>query len=284
MRQAAPAPGEGGAETDRALFPKVSPASGGCLHELGKNDCYGPGGENRWSRWRRLLVPSLFLLGSSTMKNCFEAVLFPRRHAGGGAVHPVVHPAHRDPAGTAVRRGRPTKGAGAAAGNDPAALRVDGSPEHLLSPVQDLPSQLSPLTKMGMVAGAFGDMAVGEILLNWFPIAMMAVPFGLAVVFRRRLIPEEGPMSRRMGVRWSPAGGGGPAGCHGHRDVLRRGLHVPALHLSPGGGAGTGGAELWDADPEPAGAAQSALQGSPRRTRASGRGRRSTSTGRPVSR
>ena len=34
----------GGAETDRALFPKVSPASGGCLHELGKNDCYGPGG------------------------------------------------------------------------------------------------------------------------------------------------------------------------------------------------------------------------------------------------
>ena len=27
------------------------------------------------------------------------------------------------------------------------------------------------LTKMGMVAGAFGDMAVGEILLNWFPIA-----------------------------------------------------------------------------------------------------------------
>ena len=32
------------------------------------------------------------------------------------------------------------------------------------------------LTKMGMVAGAFGDMAVGEILLNWFPIAMMASP------------------------------------------------------------------------------------------------------------
>ena len=59
------------------------------------------------------------------------------------------------------------------------------------------------LTKMGMVAGAFGDMAVGEILLNWFPIAMMAVPFGLAVVLRRRLIPEEGPMSRRMGARWA---------------------------------------------------------------------------------
>ena len=32
------------------------------------------------------------------------------------------------------------------------------------------------LTKMMMVAGAFGNMAVGEILLNWFPILMMAVP------------------------------------------------------------------------------------------------------------
>ncbi len=44
MRQAAPAPGERGRGDGQGALPKVSPASGGCLHELGKNDCYGPGG------------------------------------------------------------------------------------------------------------------------------------------------------------------------------------------------------------------------------------------------
>lgn len=68
----------------------------------------GPAGENRWSRWRRLLVPSLFFAGVIYYEElflklfCFHAVT-----PVGGAVHPVVHPAHRDPAGTAVRRGSP---------------------------------------------------------------------------------------------------------------------------------------------------------------------------------
>lgn len=57
------------------------------------------------------------------------------------------------------------------------------------------------LTKMGMVAGAFGQMAVGEILVNWFPILMMALPVLLAFLLRRKLLPD-GPMSRVHGLRW----------------------------------------------------------------------------------
>ena len=45
------------------------------------------------------------------------------------------------------------------------------------------------LTKMGMVAGAFGSMALGEILLNWFPILMFMLPMIPAVVFQEKLIP-----------------------------------------------------------------------------------------------
>ncbi len=58
------------------------------------------------------------------------------------------------------------------------------------------------LTKMAMVAGAFGDMAVGEILVNWFPILMMAVPFALAIALRKRLIPD-GPQAFGLGLRWA---------------------------------------------------------------------------------
>jgi len=44
------------------------------------------------------------------------------------------------------------------------------------------------LTKMAMVAGAFGDMAVGQIFANWFPILMMVIPTVLAQVLRDRII------------------------------------------------------------------------------------------------
>ncbi len=75
-------------------------------------------------------------------------------------------------------------------------------------------------------------MAVGGDPAQLVPHRHDGGPLRLAVVLRRRLIPEEGPMSRSDdGGTVGPAGGGGPAGCHGHRDVLRRGLHVPALHL-----------------------------------------------------
>ena len=52
-----------------------------------------------------------------------------------------------------------------------------------------------------MVAGAFGDMAVGEILLNWFPILMMAVPVVLAFLFRNRICSDQ-PLQRRMPLKW----------------------------------------------------------------------------------
>ena len=61
------------------------------------------------------------------------------------------------------------------------------------------------LTKMMMVAGAFGNMALGEILLNWFPILMMAVPVVLAAVLRKRLLPDH-PMGRRCNLRWLALG------------------------------------------------------------------------------
>ncbi len=58
------------------------------------------------------------------------------------------------------------------------------------------------VTKMAMVAGAFGDMAAGEILLNWFPVVMMAAPVALSILLRRRLIPDQ-PRVRGLGLRWA---------------------------------------------------------------------------------
>lgn len=60
---------------------------------------------------------------------------------------------------------------------------------------------LFSLTKMTMVAGAFGDMAVTEILINWFPILMMVIPVVLAVLFGRRICSDQ-PLRPRMRLRW----------------------------------------------------------------------------------
>ena len=46
------------------------------------------------------------------------------------------------------------------------------------------------LTKMAMVAGAFGGMALPEVLLNWFPVLTMVLPIASAWLVRRRLIPD----------------------------------------------------------------------------------------------
>jgi len=46
------------------------------------------------------------------------------------------------------------------------------------------------LTKLTMVAGAFGGMAVGEIAMNWFPVLMMSLPLAAAWIFRRKILPE----------------------------------------------------------------------------------------------
>ena len=49
------------------------------------------------------------------------------------------------------------------------------------------------LTKMAMVARSFGEMAVGNVLANWFPILMMAAPTVLAIWCRKRLIDGQTP-------------------------------------------------------------------------------------------
>ena len=61
---------------------------------------------------------------------------------------------------------------------------------------------LFSLTKMAMVAGAFGDMAVGEILLNWFPILMMSIPVVLALLLRTKLCPQQ-PLLSQARLRWA---------------------------------------------------------------------------------
>ena len=163
----------------------------------------GPAGENRWSRWRRLLVPSLFFAGVIYYEELFLKLFCFHAVTPVGALFtllftlPIAILLGLLCGGVAPRKGRVLLPA--------MTLLLSGwmGAQSIYYHLFKTFLTAFSLTKMGMVAGAFGDMAVGEILLNWFPIAMMAVPFGLAVVFRRRLIPEEGPMSRRMGARWA---------------------------------------------------------------------------------
>ncbi len=58
------------------------------------------------------------------------------------------------------------------------------------------------LTKMAMVAGAFGNMATLEILINWFPVLMMSIPVVLSILFRSRLVPDV-PKPDGLRVRWA---------------------------------------------------------------------------------
>ena len=163
----------------------------------------GPAGENRWSRWRRLLVPSLFFAGVIYYEELFLKLFCFHAVTPVGALFtllftlPIAILLGLLCGGGAPRKGRVLLPAMTLL------LSVWMGAQSIYYHLFKTFLTAFSLTKMGMVAGAFGDMAVGEILLNWFPIAMMAVPFGLAVVFRRRLIPEEGPMSRRMGARWA---------------------------------------------------------------------------------
>ena len=58
------------------------------------------------------------------------------------------------------------------------------------------------LTKMAMVAGAFGDMALGEVLVNWFPVVMMSIPPVLAFWLREKIIAPQG-RARGLRLRWA---------------------------------------------------------------------------------
>ena len=58
------------------------------------------------------------------------------------------------------------------------------------------------LTKMFMVAQSFGNTVITEVLINWFPILMMALPVCAAVYFRKRLVPPQ-PQADGLRLRWA---------------------------------------------------------------------------------
>ena len=60
---------------------------------------------------------------------------------------------------------------------------------------------LFSVTKMAMVAGAFGNMAAGEVLLNWFPILMLSLPMIPALLWHKKLLPH-GSTARKHGLYW----------------------------------------------------------------------------------
>lgn len=160
-----------------------------------------PSREEFWNRWRRLAGPSLFFLAVIYYEElflklyCFHGVSLP------GLLFTLLFSA--PPAlvlgalcGGAGRRWGP----GLLVGLTALISLWMGSQTiyyHLFKTFLTLFS----LTKMAMVAGAFGDMAVGEILLNWFPILMMAVPVVLAFLFRNRVCSGQ-PLLSKMPLKW----------------------------------------------------------------------------------
>ena len=135
----------------------------------------GPAGENRWSRWRRLLVPSLFFAGVIYYEELFLKLVGFQAVTAVGARFTLLFPLPIAIllgllcGGVAPRKGRVLLPAMTLL------LSVWMGAQSIYYHLFKTFLTAFSLTKMGMVAGAFGDMAVGEILLNWFPIAMMAV-------------------------------------------------------------------------------------------------------------
>ena len=153
-----------------------------------------------WSRWRRLAAPSLFFLGVIYYEElflklyCFQSLSF------AGAVFtllfsiPIAMLLGALCGGVEDRLGRRLLVLCTAL----VSLWMGAQTVyyHLFKTFLTIFS----LTKMMMVAGAFGNMAMGEILLNWFPILMMVVPVVLAAALGKRLLPGC-PMGRRRSLR-----------------------------------------------------------------------------------
>ena len=148
-----------------------------------------------WTRWRPLAVPSLFFLGV-----LYYEELFLKLYCFGGVSLPGAFFTLLFSVPVALVMGLLCRAGGRRGPEVLAVLTIllstwMGSQAiyyHLFKTFLTLFS----LTKMTMVAGAFGDMAVGEILLNWFPVLMVAIPAVLALVFRGRLCPAA-PRERR---------------------------------------------------------------------------------------
>lgn len=158
-----------------------------------------------WSRWRRLAAPSLFFLGVIYYEELFLKLYCFHGLSLAGAVFtllfsiPIAMLLGALCGGVEDRLGRRLLVLCAAL----VSLWMGAQTVyyHLFKTFLTIFS----LTKMMMVAGAFGNMAVGEILLNWFPILMMAVPVVLAAMLGNRLLPDR-PMGRRNNLRWLALG------------------------------------------------------------------------------
>ena len=129
-----------------------------------------------WSRWRRLAAPSLFFLGVIYYEELFLKLYCFHSLSFAGAVFtllfsiPIAMLLGALCGGVEDRLGRRLLVLCTAL----VSLWMGAQTVyyHLFKTFLTIFS----LTKMMMVAGAFGNMAMGEILLNWFPILMMAVP------------------------------------------------------------------------------------------------------------
>ena len=154
-----------------------------------------------WNRWRRLAGPSLFFLAV-----IYYEELFLKLYCFHGASLPGLLFTLLFSAPPALALGALCGGAGRRWGPGllvglTALISLWMGSQTVYYHLFKTFLTLFSLTKMAMVAGAFGDMAVGEILLNWFPILMMAVPVVLAFLFRNRICSDQ-PLQRRMPLKW----------------------------------------------------------------------------------
>ena len=156
----------------------------------------------RWSRWRRLAAPSLFFLAVLYYEELFLKLYCFHTLSPAGAFFTLLFSIP-----VALLLGLLCGAAGQRTGPVllilcTALLSIWMGSQTVYYHLFKTFLTLFSLTKMTMVAGAFGDMAVGEILINWFPILMMAIPVVLAVLFRRRICCSQ-PLAPRMRLRWA---------------------------------------------------------------------------------
>ncbi|MBS7218765.1 MAG: sulfatase-like hydrolase/transferase [Oscillospiraceae bacterium] len=158
-----------------------------------------------WSRWRRLAAPSLFFLGVIYYEELFLKLYCFHGLSLAGAVFTFLFSIP-----IAMLLGALCSGVRDRFGQRllvlcTALISLWMGAQTVYYHLFKTFLTIFSLTKMMMVAGAFGNMALGEILLNWFPILMMAVPVVLAAVLRKRLLPDH-PMGRRCNLRWLALG------------------------------------------------------------------------------
>ncbi len=184
-------------------------AAGSARRDKSLNFSHRPGehseGRLLWSRWRRLAAPSLFFLGVIYYEELFLKLYCFHGLSLAGAVFTFLFSIP-----IAMLLGALCSGVRDRFGQRllvlcTALISLWMGAQTVYYHLFKTFLTIFSLTKMMMVAGAFGNMALGEILLNWFPILMMAVPVVLAAVLRKRLLPDH-PMGHRCNLRWLALG------------------------------------------------------------------------------